>query len=181
MEKNWTTIETLRRARHDWLNRMQIIKGNLELNRIDRVKGFIDEIIIESQNEARLSSLNMPKFSELLLTSNWDNGIFHCEFEIIDTFKGTKEIDSLISRWTDQYFEVLEKNLDPFQENLLAVSVCKKEVSDIRCSFHLQGKNMNLEAILGFLETSLVAEQTIDIRERSENELFFKMDIKFSE
>lgn len=48
MDKNWTTIETLRQTRHDWLNKIQIIKGNLELNRIDRVKGIIDEIIVET-------------------------------------------------------------------------------------------------------------------------------------
>ena len=61
MDKNWTTIETLRQTRHDWLNRIQIIKGNLELNKIDRVKGIIDEIIIETQNEARLYQFEFAK------------------------------------------------------------------------------------------------------------------------
>ncbi|MGE7766749.1 Spo0B domain-containing protein [Peribacillus sp. NPDC096540] len=179
MDKNWTTIETLRQTRHDWLNRIQIIKGNLELNRIDRVKGIIDEIIIETQNEARLSSLNLPKFSEMLLTSNWNNGSFYCEYEIIDVFEGSTELDELMYRWTNDYFKVLEKNLDPFIENILAVSMCKKEVSDMRCSFHLQGRFINQAAVVGFLEKSLTAEQSIDICECNEDELFFKMDIKF--
>ena len=48
MDKNWTTFEVLRQTRHDWLNKIQIIKGNLELNKIDRVKGYIEEIIIET-------------------------------------------------------------------------------------------------------------------------------------
>ena len=43
-------------------------------------------------------------------------------------------------RWTNDYFKVLEKNLDPFFENILAVSMCKKEISDMRCSFHMQGR-----------------------------------------
>ena len=32
---------------------------------------------------------------------------------------------------------------------------------------------------MGFLEKSLTAEQSIDILECNEDELFFKMDIKF--
>ncbi|MGE7601055.1 Spo0B domain-containing protein [Peribacillus sp. NPDC097675] len=179
MDKNWTTIETLRQTRHDWLNRIQIIKGNLELNRIDRVKGIIDEIIIETQNEARLSSLNLPKFSELLLTSNWSNSTFHSEFEIIDVFAGSTELDELMSRWTYDYFKVLEKNLDPFGENVLAVSMCKKEISDMRCSFHLQGRFIDQSAVVEFLQKSLTAEQSVEMRLCNEDELFFKMDIKF--
>ncbi|MFB6801854.1 Spo0B domain-containing protein [Peribacillus butanolivorans] len=179
MDKNWTTIETLRQTRHDWLNRIQIIKGNLELNKIDRVKGIIDEIIIETQNEARLTNLNLPKFSEMLLTSNWNNGSFYCEYEIIDVFEGSTELDELMYRWTNDYFKVLEKNLDPFFENILAVSMCKKEISDMRCSFHMQGRFIDQTAVMGFLEKSLTAEQSIDILECNEDELFFKMDIKF--
>ncbi|MEJ9228228.1 sporulation initiation phosphotransferase B [Peribacillus butanolivorans] len=179
MDKNWTTIETLRQTRHDWLNRIQIIKGNLELNKIDRVKGIIDEIIIETQNEARLTSLNLPKFSEMLLTSNWNNGSFYCEYEIIDVFEGSTELDELMYRWTNDYFKVLEKNLDPFFENILAVSMCKKEISDMRCSFHMQGRFIDQAAVMEFLEKSLTAEQSIDILECNEDELFFKMDIKF--
>ncbi|MBK5462486.1 Spo0B domain-containing protein [Peribacillus sp. TH16] len=179
MDKNWTTIETLRQTRHDWLNRIQIIKGNLELNKIDRVKGIIDEIIIETQNEARLTNLNLPKFSEMLLTSNWNNGSFYCEYEIIDVFEGSTELDELMYRWTNDYFKVLEKNLDPFFENILAVSMCKKEISDMRCSFHMQGRFIDQAAVMEFLEKSLTAEQSIDILECNEDELFFKMDIKF--
>jgi len=179
MDKNWTTIETLRQTRHDWLNKIQIIKGNLELNRIDRVKGIIDEIIVETQNEARLSSLNLPKFTEMLLTSNWNNGSFYCEYEIIDVFEGSTEMDVLMYRWTNDFFKILDKNPDPFFRNILAVSMCKKELIDLHCSFQMQGRFMDLSAVMEFLESSLTAEQSIEIRECNENEIFFKMDINF--
>ncbi|TDL88257.1 sporulation protein [Vibrio vulnificus] len=179
MDKNWTTIETLRQTRHDWLNKIQIIKGNLELNRIDRVKGIIDEIIVETQNEARLSSLNLPKFTEMLLTSNWNNGSFYCEYEIIDVFEGSTEMDRLMYRWTNDFFKILDKNLDPFFENILAVSMCKKEVSDMHCSFHMQGRFIDQSPVIEFLERSLTAEQSIEILECNEDEIFFKMDINF--
>ncbi|MFD9624903.1 Spo0B domain-containing protein [Peribacillus muralis] len=179
MDKNWTTIETLRQTRHDWLNKIQIIKGNLELNRIDRVKGIIDEIIIETQNEARLSSLNLPKFTEMLLTSNWNNGSFHCEYEIIDVFKGSVEMDELMYRWTNDYFTILDKSLDPSFENSLTVSLDKKGVSDMRCSFHMQGRFIDQSAVMEFLDCSLTVEQSIEIRACNEDELIFLMNINF--
>ncbi|KWW15895.1 MULTISPECIES: Spo0B domain-containing protein [Peribacillus] len=179
MDKNWTTIETLRQTRHDWLNKIQIIKGNLELNRIDRVKGIIDEIIIETQNEARLSSLNLPKFTEMLLTSNWNNGSFYCEYEIIDVFEGSAEVDERMYRWTTDYFSILDKSLDPAFENVLSVSIGEKEMSNMRCSFHLQGRFIDQPAVIEFLERSLTAGQTIELCECNEDEMFFKMNIIF--
>ncbi|WP_285765532.1 Spo0B domain-containing protein [Peribacillus sp. SI8-4] len=179
MNKNWTTIETLRQTRHDWLNKIQIIKGNLELNRIDRVKGIIDEIIIETQNEARLSSLNLPKFTEMLLTSNWNNGSFYCEYEIIDVFQGSADVDELMYRWTTDYFTILDKSLDPAFENVLSVSMGKKQMDSMRCSFHLQGKFIDQPAVIEFLERSLTAEQTIEVCECAGDEMFFKMTIDF--
>ncbi|MFJ7753255.1 Spo0B domain-containing protein [Peribacillus muralis] len=179
MDKNWTTIETLRQTRHDWLNKIQIIKGNLELNRIDRVKGIIDEIIVETQNEARLSSLNLPKFTEMLLTSNWNSGSFYCEYEIIDVFKGSADLDELMYRWTAAYFTILDKSLDPAFENILAVSLGEKEVNGMHCSFHMQGRFIDQSAVIEFLERSQTDGQTIELCECNEDELFFKMNINF--
>ena len=69
MKKEWNTIELLRHVRHDWLNKLQLIKGNLDLNKIDRAKEIIDEIVIEAQNETKLSNLHFPNFTLLLLNS----------------------------------------------------------------------------------------------------------------
>jgi stage 0 sporulation protein B (sporulation initiation phosphotransferase) len=57
--------------------------------------------------------------------------------------------------------------------------MCKKEVSDMHCSFQMQGRFIDLSAVMEFLEGALTVEQSIEIRECNENEIFFKMDIKF--
>ena len=150
MGKNWTTFEVLRQSRHDWLNKIQIIKGNLELNKIESAKGYIEEIIIECQQEARLSNLALPKFSELLMTANWSNWKFECEYEVIEVFEGFQALDQLLYEWTNDYFQMLEKQLDPFTENILTISLCQNEGMDISCSFHLQGKLKDLEVIEKF-------------------------------
>lgn len=178
MDRNWTTVEVLRQTRHDWLNKIQIIKGNLELNKIDRVKGFIEEIIIETQQEARLSSLNMPKFSELLLTANWESWAFNCEYEIVDVFEASKSIDELMYQWTRGYFQLLGEQLDPFTENMLIIEISKKESKNMCCSFHLQGKLKEQDIVKEFLSTSLTEQQTIDVQSSSEDELFFTMNVK---
>jgi len=49
MEKNWTTVELLRHARHDWLNKIQLIKGNMSIGKMDRVEAIIEEIIMDAQ------------------------------------------------------------------------------------------------------------------------------------
>lgn len=179
MDKNWTTFEVLRQARHDWLNKIQIIKGNLDLNKIESVKGYIEEIILESQQDARLSNLKLPKFGELLMTANWNNWRFECEYEVIEVFEGFSNLDTLMYEWTKRYFHMLEKQLDPFSENILTVSLCKSEGIDMSCSFHLQGKLKDLESLKSFLFASIEKEQTMVLCECDENEVFFKMNIHF--
>ena len=70
IKKEWNTVDILRHVRHDWLNKLQLIKGNLDLDKIDQAHRIIEEIIIEAQNETKLSNLNIPKFTSysLLIT-----------------------------------------------------------------------------------------------------------------
>lgn len=181
MDKIWSTMEVLRQTRHDWLNKIQMIKGNLELNKLDRVKGIIDEIIIETQQEAMLSNLNLPKFSELLMTANWYKWAWDCEYEVMDVFEGFPMLDELISQWTYRYFCLLAQQVDPvFTENILIVSLGRQEGTDISCSFHLYGKVKNQDMIIDFLKTSLTEQQMIRDYHCDEHELFFIMDTKFA-
>jgi stage 0 sporulation protein B (sporulation initiation phosphotransferase) len=133
MNEKWTTFEVLRQARHDWLNKIQIIKGNLELNNIERVKGYIEEIIIETQQDARLSSLKLPRFSELLMTANWNNWKFECEYEVMEVFQGFQELDELIYEWTNRYFHMLEQQLDSYSENIITISIYQNKGMDMGC------------------------------------------------
>ena len=66
MEKEWDVVEVLRYARHDWLNKLQLIKGNLALNRLDRANEIIEEIVNESKHESKLTNINMRLFAALL-------------------------------------------------------------------------------------------------------------------
>src|SRR5690349_12644426 len=117
MEKDWDIVEVLRHARHDWLNRLQLIKGNLDLNRIDRAKAVIDEIIIEAQHESKLSNLKMPLFASLLLKSNWENPSFKLEYEVLHDTKVNPINEDLLTKWTSRLFTCLNETIEAFQEN----------------------------------------------------------------
>ena len=67
--------------------------------------------------------------------------------------------------WTNRYFHMLEKQLDPFSENMLTISICKNEEMDMSCSFHIQGKLNDQEISENVLFTSLATEQTIEFCE----------------
>ncbi|RFU71592.1 sporulation protein [Peribacillus saganii] len=180
MKKEWNTVEILRHSRHDWLNKIQLIKGNLDLNKIDRVRMIIDEIIIETQQEAKLSNLAMPKFSELLLTSNWSSKPFLLEYEVMDTVAGCSLLDDCIFSWTENFFLLLSDTLDPMAENSLHIfiSYCGE---NIRFSFDLQGRIRNEDSLRFFFQETPSEKGEVSVIVMNEQELFFHIDVNCSE
>ena len=151
MEKEWNVIDVMRHSRHDWLNKIQLIKGNLELNKIDRAKAIIEEIIIESQSEAMLSQLNMPLFSELLLTGNWNGYSFKIEYELLGSGDAGPELDKSLTHWTKELFLNIESVIEPFLESTLTISIFK-EAKNIRFLYELQGNITSEEKIKSFIK-----------------------------
>jgi len=123
IKKEWNTVEVLRHARHDWLNQMQLIKGNLDLNKLDRVREIINEIVIEAQNESKLSNLNSPQFATLLLITRWENYSFEFEFQVIDELKCGSIDDAELEKFTKQIFVLLNESVQRFGENHLIVTI----------------------------------------------------------
>jgi stage 0 sporulation protein B (sporulation initiation phosphotransferase) len=127
MKKEWDTIEVLRHARHDWMNKLQLIKGNLALNKVDRAKDIIEEIIMEARQDAKLSNLHLPQFASKLLTCNWENHFFQLEYEVMDSQIFHRLNDQQLARWTEQLFETLDSSIERYQENHLSVTIDPQE------------------------------------------------------
>ena len=127
MRKEWDTIEVLRHARHDWMNQLQLIKGNLSLNKVDRAKEIIEEIIMEARQDAKLSNLHLPQFASTLLTCNWENHHFQLEYEVMDSQNFHRLDDQLLTGWTEQLFETLNSSIEQYQENHLSVTIEPQE------------------------------------------------------
>ncbi|MBS4173689.1 sporulation initiation phosphotransferase B [Bacillus sp. FJAT-49736] len=143
---NWTVVEVLRHARHDWMNKLQLIKGNLALNKIDQVERLVNEIVMEAKQETKLSNLKLPKFAEILLTFNWERHPFHIEYEIMDESCSWPVDDEKLSGWITAFFETLENCVASFADNHLTISIDLQD-KNIRFFFDFSGTINNKQTI----------------------------------
>lgn len=179
MKKDWDTIELLRHTRHDWLNKIQLIKGNLSLNKIDRVKEIIDEIVLETQLESKLSNLNIPQFAALLLTYNWESHSIHLEYEILEgtSFSTSDQIDDeQLTSWTNLFLLELNKSIKAFHENHLSVTI-EEQQTGIGFFFDFRGIITNIEQIQSFLQQQ--SPFVSKVHELSEQELSLEVFLPY--
>jgi stage 0 sporulation protein B (sporulation initiation phosphotransferase) len=123
MADKWTPVELLRHARHDWLNQVQLIKANLSMNRPERVKEIIDEIIEASREEARLSNLKTPKFAEFLLLFNWNNNSLRIKYSVESEQADLSEMDDALFQAASFIAEAIVPHLSGYDEPVLAISL----------------------------------------------------------
>lgn len=170
MGKEWTTVEVLSHTRHDWLNKLQLIKGNLSLNKVERVKEIIDEIVIEAQQETLLTNLKVPQFAALLLTYNWENHPIHLDYEIAEITLHKKELvdDNHLTQWTNLFLGELKSAVKAFHENYLTITI-EQQREGIRFFFDFSGIITEKAQLLLFLEQQSSIEKKV--QECSEQEL----------
>ncbi|WP_096224792.1 sporulation initiation phosphotransferase B [Geobacillus sp. FJAT-46040] len=151
MEKRWTVVEVMRHARHDWLNKIQLIKGHLALNKIERVQEIIEDMIGEMHQETRLTNLKAERFAELIMTYNWEPRPLVLEYEIMDGKADWSQYDEQLAEWCRKFFRLLEAQSDERTENHLCLSI---ELSDRRAALFLdyRGTFRDGETIRAWLE-----------------------------
>lgn len=169
MDKDWNIVEVLRHSRHDWLNRLQLIKGNLDLNRIDRAKAVIDEIVFESQQEAKLSNMEVPQFAALLLKCNWESPSFLLEYEVLQDSEISRINDQQLTNWTSSFFSCLNQSVDEFQENHLSITIDSQN-NGVRFFFDFNGIIINREQLEQFF-TDQTNPMEITVREFTKSDL----------
>jgi len=174
MNKDWNTIEFLRHVRHDWLNKIQLIKGNLDLNKPDRVKEIINEIITETKQEAKLSNLDIPQFATKLLIANWENYYFRLEYEVLAEEKCQVTEDEVLTEWTTLFFQMLNQYIKPFADNHLFISI-HSMVEGIRLYIDFNGILLDRETMSQFLQQQFTKQLTLKNIEISEEELVFEV------
>ncbi|MBA2873646.1 sporulation initiation phosphotransferase B [Thermaerobacillus caldiproteolyticus] len=151
MEKQWSILDVLRHSRHDWLNKIQLIKGNLALNKVERVNDIIEEIVRDMQHETKLTNLKAARFAEMLMTYNWEARCVVLEYEVIGDECDLSSHDAELTQWCRSFFAVIEQQADINRENYLEISieVAKRE---IRLFFDYNGTIKNMNAVKEWLE-----------------------------
>jgi stage 0 sporulation protein B (sporulation initiation phosphotransferase) len=126
-EKEWTVVEVLRHARHDWMNDMQLVKGFLALNKIDEAARTADHIIVKAVQEAKLCNLGMPGMAEMFITFNWESHKFLLEFEIDDEMVFEKVDDQLVTVFFRSLFLLLDSHISEYSGQYLYAGFIEKE------------------------------------------------------
>lgn len=174
MNKHWTAIELLRHARHDWLNKIQLIQGYISLNNVERVKEILSDIIAEAHQESNLSNMYIPEFASLLLTYNWEGHAIHLEYEVLERESQEKRTvdDRFLSDWTCSFFEVLNSSVEVFAENHLIITL-EQLGEGYSFFFDFRGKIIKQEIVMNFLqENSSIVR---NIHEFSEHEFTLEL------
>ncbi|MEZ0480578.1 Spo0B domain-containing protein [Planococcus sp. SSTMD024] len=104
MDDRLTVAQSLRHARHDFLNELQMIKLNLDLGRTDRAQALIRTYAEAAMHQSRLSALSMPETEEWLLTAGWRfpelRLTMFCEAK-----RAPHKLDAVLSSWLETFAE----------------------------------------------------------------------------
>lgn len=150
----WSTVDLLSHSRHDWMNKLQLIKGNLSLNKYERVNEIIEEIVIEAQNESNLCNLKMLSFASLLMTYNWNQAHFTLEYEVLGGIVDLSSYDELMTQWCSSFFHLLNETVDRCKENHLCISIeTEPSSAEVRFFFDFNGIITEKEQLQVWLES----------------------------
>ncbi|MGG0738731.1 Spo0B C-terminal domain-containing protein [Niallia taxi] len=177
MNRDRDTIEFLRHVRHDWLNKIQLIKGNMALNKTERVEEIIDDIILEAQQEAKLSNLELPAFAAKILTSNWESYSFRLEYEVLNEQKCHCIEDFALTDWTSRFFSVLNESIKKYHDNNLSVSI-EPQLTETRLFFDFSGIIEEKKLLIDFLQEKLKDGFLVEKSDISDEELTVELLIK---
>ncbi|MCJ7839910.1 sporulation initiation phosphotransferase B [Lederbergia sp. NSJ-179] len=182
MKDKEEALTLLQHVRHDWLNRIQLIKSYLTLGKIDQAERVIEEVILESQQEARLTKLGLPEFATLLLFHNWGWGghTFQIEYEVIHDLPAHYIDDLELTSWMTNFFHSINEVLHPLYGHQLYITIESME-NRLSCIFDYEGKLKNLDRLQQWLLTNENDQVHINMEKASETEFSCKVIFEGSE
>lgn len=174
--ENWTVIQAMRHARHDWMNQIQLIKGFMALGKLEDAERIIETAILQARQEAHLCNLRLPNFAEKLLTFNWEERSFQLEYEVLDHETSVNIQDEWLSEWIDSLFYLIERHIKQYGDNLLSLSIDKAD-EGLRFFFEFSGIIQNEQLLLEDIQSQLQASyvQQWKIHEYSSQEFLFEV------
>lgn len=114
MEKTMTVAQSLRHARHDFLNELQLIKMNLDLGRLQEAQAIIRSHAEAAMHASRLADIGLPLTEEWLLTANWRFPGFDFGVEC-PALKAPAHLDADFQHFLESFVGSAKDRLDPYQ------------------------------------------------------------------
>ncbi|WP_078597327.1 Spo0B C-terminal domain-containing protein [Evansella clarkii] len=138
MAREREILEILKNYRHDWLNRLQLIKGNIDMGRIDRAATIIDEVIQQSRNESHLTNMNIPKLASKLVTFNWESHPYFLAVETVTGEKDWSEFEHNINEILSGLFSLFDSYANYGDDNHLLIIF--KDIEGFKLELDFQGE-----------------------------------------
>lgn len=170
MKNDWNILQILRHSRHDWLNVIQLIKGNLTLKKYDRIEEIIQEVINQTQNESKLSNLQLTQFASEIFVFNWENDhFFQIEFEVVGENVSLKEYEKSLLNWFHRFVYVLDNSCEQYGDNHLLLTIELLESSP-RFTFDFRGKLLKGDNLCEFINNDSTWNEQLHLVEYTINE-----------
>lgn len=178
MIKNQEFIELLRHYRHDWLNILQLIKGNIALNRLEQVDKIICEMVAKAEQETKLSNLRIPSVACFLLTYHLRRHFFRLEYEVIGEVIDLSKYEQDLYSWFEQFFLLLDRCCSSYSDNSLIITF-HLLVEEQKIILDFEGYFEKTYEIEQFLNKDLVHMDKIYISDKSlaEQELVIEITL----
>lgn len=75
-------LDVLRHYRHDWMNQLQLIYGYASMDKMDKVKEKVQEVLESSKEESKLLGLKAPTFAMWAIRFNSIYNQFRLSYHI---------------------------------------------------------------------------------------------------
>lgn len=131
--------EVIRYSNHDFLNHLQLIKMNLDLNRVEQSKQIIEQISEQCKVISNLNKLQLPKTIEWIQTFRWRFPSILFKLESNVTVPQDIQKDEELVECLEKTVLHVYDSLDPFTEQQLIIQIHSNE-NGFSLTFDLKGK-----------------------------------------
>lgn len=139
LNKTLSIQEVLRYATHDFLNQLNLIQMNLDLQRIDEAKQIISSIAAHNKVLSNINKSKLWHLSEWLQTFTWRFPAIDLKIESnITKAVHQQQVDESIVQYLENTVIQLYESLDVYTEQLLTIDLATT-TEEFRCTFHLIG------------------------------------------
>lgn len=128
MDVSKSVVQSLRHARHDFLNELQLIGMYLDLGQPEKAKAIIRAHAEAAVHMSRLAGLRMPITEEWLLMSKWRYPELGIHIECTAQ-AGIASMDEAFVRMLENFAETVRPHLDPFVEYVCTISIWNENES----------------------------------------------------
>ncbi len=173
MQEEWDVVEILKKVRHDSLNHIQIVKGYLALEKIDKAKEALDHWTDRLRKESALSGLKGEKLPVLLLTYPYRQWPVRLEYELIGDGKSLRIEEERLAEWLENFLRKLNRSASWERENVLTLEMHFRE-KETYFSFLFSG-SLNDPSFLKEIEQATEEPLYIDHAEDGRNRFSFEL------